>query len=102
MTAPRINLEQFREHLRKQRRHHADICIALLGIAHLAVSRRRWENEDDRAEAITHLLIHMIERIAKYTDFEKSPINYFTTMAHRELIHFRDKNWRPMDELPEE
>jgi hypothetical protein len=102
MTSPRIDIEKFRRHLAAPKRHHAEICLALLGIACVVVSRRRWENEDDRAEAITHLLIHMIERIAKYTDFEKSPINYFATMAHRELIHFRDKNWRPMDELPEE
>jgi hypothetical protein len=102
MTSPRIDIERFRKCLAAPKRHHAEICIALLGIAHAAVGRRRWENEDDRAEAITHILIHMIERIAKYTDFEKSPINYFVTMAHRELVHFREKNWRPMGELPEE
>jgi hypothetical protein len=103
MTSPRIDIERFRKCLAAPKRHHAEICLALLGIAICAVSKRRWENEDDREEAIMHVLIHMTERIAKYTDFSKSPISYFLTMSLRELDDFRDKIRRhKMKELPEE
>ena len=103
MTAPRIDNRRFRQWLALPRRHYAEICVALMGIARRVVGARPWFNEDDRSEAISHVTLHCIERMGKYRNFQTPPEGYFVLMAQRELTKYRIKCTRHRTvELPEE